>query len=89
MSCFTLGGGFRAAISRKRAATPRSDVRFGSKADISQCNRHVRFTPKSEHSVRRIHVIDEIYLPMAEKLKPPAFEEGFAKITVVRVKSAG
>jgi len=26
---------------------------------------------------------------MAEKLKPPAFEEGFAKITVVRVKSAG
>jgi len=26
---------------------------------------------------------------MAEKLKPPVFEEGFAKITVVRVKSAG
>jgi hypothetical protein len=26
---------------------------------------------------------------MAEKLKPPAFDEGFAKITVVRVKSAG
>jgi hypothetical protein len=25
---------------------------------------------------------------MAEKLKPPVFEEGFAKITVVRVKSA-
>jgi hypothetical protein len=24
---------------------------------------------------------------MAEKLKPPTFEEGFAKITVVRVKS--
>ena len=26
------------------------DVRFGSKADISQCNRHVRFTPKSGQS---------------------------------------
>jgi len=26
---------------------------------------------------------------MAEKLKPPMFEEGFEKITVVRVKSAG
>ena len=25
---------------------------------------------------------------MGEKLKPPVFEEGFAKITVVRVKSA-
>jgi hypothetical protein len=25
---------------------------------------------------------------MAEKLKPPVFEEGFTKITVVRVKSA-
>ena len=27
----------------------RADVRFGSLADISQCNRHVRFTPKSGH----------------------------------------
>jgi hypothetical protein len=26
---------------------------------------------------------------MAERLKPPVFEEGFAKITVVRVKSGG
>jgi len=26
---------------------------------------------------------------MAEKLKPPVFEEGFEKITVVRVKNAG
>jgi hypothetical protein len=25
----------------------RCDVRFGSLADISQCNRDVRFTPKS------------------------------------------
>jgi hypothetical protein len=25
---------------------------------------------------------------MAEKLKPPVFEEGFAKIVVVRVKNA-
>ena len=24
------------------------DVRFGSKADISQCNRHVRFTLKRD-----------------------------------------
>ena len=27
------------------------DVRFGSKADISQCNRHVRFTPNSGHEM--------------------------------------
>jgi len=27
------------------------DVRFGSKADISACPRHVRFTPKSRHSL--------------------------------------
>ena len=33
-------------------------------------------------------VSDEIMGKMAEKLKPPAFEEGFAKITVVRVKNA-
>jgi predicted kinase len=33
-------------------------------------------------------VSEEVMRKMAEKLKPPAFEEGFAKITVVRVKSA-
>ena len=26
-----------------------ANVRFGSKADMSQCNRHVRFTPESGH----------------------------------------
>ena len=34
-------------------------------------------------------VSEEVMRRMAEKLKPPAFEEGFAKITAVRVKSAG
>jgi predicted kinase len=34
-------------------------------------------------------VSEEIMRKMAEKLKPPTFEEGFAKITVVRVKNAG
>ena len=34
-------------------------------------------------------VSEDIMLKMAEKLKPPVFEEGFEKITVVRVKSAG
>ncbi|WP_082661597.1 ATP-binding protein [Terracidiphilus gabretensis] len=33
-------------------------------------------------------VSDDMMSKMAEKLKPPAFEEGFAKITVVRVKNA-
>ena len=33
-------------------------------------------------------VSEDIMRKMAEKLKPPVFEEGFAKITVVRVKSA-
>jgi predicted kinase len=34
-------------------------------------------------------VSEEVMRKMAEKLKPPMFEEGFEKITVVRVKSAG
>lgn len=34
-------------------------------------------------------VSEEVMRKMAEKLKPPVFEEGFAKITVVRVKTAG
>jgi predicted kinase len=33
-------------------------------------------------------VSEDIMRKMAEKLKPPVFEEGFEKITVVRVKSA-
>jgi predicted kinase len=33
-------------------------------------------------------VSEDAMRKMAEKLKPPAFEEGFEKITVVRVKSA-
>ena len=31
---------------------------------------------------------DDVMHKMAERLKPPAFDEGFSKITVVRVKSA-
>jgi predicted kinase len=34
-------------------------------------------------------VSEEVMRKMAERLKPPVFDEGFAKITVVRVKSAG
>ncbi len=34
-------------------------------------------------------VSEDVMRKMAEKLKPPVFEEGFDKITVVRVKSAG
>jgi predicted kinase len=34
-------------------------------------------------------VSEEIMRKMAEKLKPPVFEEGFEKITVVRVKNPG
>jgi predicted kinase len=34
-------------------------------------------------------VSEDIMRKMSEKLKPPVFEEGFEKITVVRVKSAG
>jgi len=39
------------------------------------------------NSQRDRSVSEDIMRKMAEKLKPPAFEEGFAKITVVRVKS--
>ena len=30
------------------------DVRFGSLADILQCNPYVRFTPESGHTVMRL-----------------------------------
>ncbi|MGD0730723.1 MAG: AAA family ATPase [Terracidiphilus sp.] len=41
------------------------------------------------NSKRDRSVSEDVMHKMAEKLKPPVFEEGFAKITVVRVKSAG
>jgi predicted kinase len=41
------------------------------------------------NSQRDRSVSEDIMRKMAEKLKPPVFEEGFEKITVVRVKSAG
>jgi predicted kinase len=41
-----------------------------------------------ERHQRRDRVVpEEVMRRMAAKLKPPAFEEGFAKITVVRVKA--
>ncbi len=39
------------------------------------------------NSKRDRSVSEEVMRKMAEKLKPPAFEEGFEKITVVRVKN--
>jgi predicted kinase len=41
------------------------------------------------NSKRDRSVSEDVMRKMAERLKPPVFEEGFAKITVVRVKSAG
>jgi predicted kinase len=38
---------------------------------------------------RERQVKEEVVQRMAAKLKPPSFEEGFAKITVVRVKRSG
>jgi len=40
------------------------------------------------NSQRDRSVSEDIMRKMGEKLKPPVFEEGFEKITVVRVKSA-
>ena len=41
------------------------------------------------NSKRERSVSEDVMRKMAEKLRPPVFEEGFEKITVVRVKSAG
>jgi predicted kinase len=41
------------------------------------------------NSKRDRSVSEDVMRKMADRLKPPVFEEGFAKITVVRVKSAG
>jgi predicted kinase len=43
----------------------------------------------ARNAARDRSVSEDIMRKMAEKLKPPVFEEGFDKITVVRVKSAG
>jgi predicted kinase len=41
-----------------------------------------------ERNQRRERVVDEAVMRrMSSKLKPPTFEEGFKKITMVRVKS--
>jgi predicted kinase len=40
------------------------------------------------NSKRDRPVSEDVMQKMAERLKPPAFDEGFSKITVVRVKSA-
>lgn len=40
------------------------------------------------NSKRERQVTDEVMHKMAERLRPPAFKEGFDKITVVRVKGA-
>jgi predicted kinase len=40
------------------------------------------------NSQRERSVSEDVMRKMAEKLRPPVFEEGFEKITVVRVKSA-
>jgi predicted kinase len=40
------------------------------------------------NSKRDRQVTDEVMHNMAERLRPPAFKEGFDKITVVRVKGA-
>jgi predicted kinase len=40
------------------------------------------------NSQRDRSVSEDVMRKMAEKLKPPVFEEGFSKITVVRVKGA-
>jgi predicted kinase len=41
------------------------------------------------NSKRDRSVSEDVMRKMADRLKPPIFEEGFSKITVVRVKSAG
>ena len=41
------------------------------------------------NSKRERPVSDDVMQKMAERLKPPTFDEGFSKITVVRVKSTG
>jgi predicted kinase len=40
------------------------------------------------NSQRERSVSEDVMRKMADRLKPPVFEEGFSKITVVRVKSA-
>src|SRR5262249_36170035 len=47
----------------------RSDVRFGSSADISQCNRRVRFTPKADVHRRQRDGTNHWLFGSGEKMK--------------------
>jgi len=47
-----MAGGMGPDRHFARQQSSRPNVRFGSKADISECPRDVRFTPKSGHSAR-------------------------------------
>ena len=54
-----------------------------------QCSSMFRWKCAWSEMVQRDRSVSEdVMRKMAEKLKPPVFEEGFSKITVVRVKSA-
>ena len=55
MPCYVLAEG------RTRAGL--RNVRFGSLADISQCNRHARFTPECGHKGAALAVKSEKLLP--------------------------
>src|SRR5262245_44760612 len=54
------------------------NVRFGSKADISHCNRHVRFTPKSGHTLPttreppRLEICHRLFVALASTSRGPA-----------------
>jgi hypothetical protein len=50
------------------------NVRFGSLADISRCNRHVRFTPESGHktAVRDLSNLMSALVPKMSALTPIA-----------------
>jgi len=63
-------------------------ARFSIAASGVQILDHYQIASR-QRGQRERSVSEDVMRKMAEKLKPPVFEEGFAKITVVRVKSAG
>src|SRR4029453_4464975 len=55
--CLPRGSGQGIVIFESRLVKGRSNVRFGSKADICSATRHVRFTPNSDRESEIPHKV--------------------------------
>jgi hypothetical protein len=74
--------GFRGQFAQQQSCP--AHVRFGSKADIADCEANVRFTPKSGHSSA------QLACPVEDLSSPERYWSGFAvwpEVVVIALRS--